>query len=178
MTLLLFVGLLVAILAGRGTVFAQTTGESTLGHETPEGDNDDTESDDLDASNFESSGNGREGEDISQAVKLFNDTNDSYVHCGAGNCQLGIIILVIVVLLIAVAVALVIFLCQRRKKKTVPSEIKEEEALTTCDAGTAPTPMFDDDIPSVLELEMEDLQKLAVNTDMNSEVSNGTPIVP
>ncbi|KAI1883692.1 hypothetical protein AGOR_G00234170 [Albula goreensis] len=72
---------------------------------------------------------------------------------------------VAVVLLIAVVTIGVVLHRKKKNKTKLSVDIKEEEGLAGCEAEKIPTPVFDDDIPSVLELEMEDLEKWAVKTD-------------
>ncbi|XP_035280881.1 transmembrane protein 154-like isoform X2 [Anguilla anguilla] len=186
MSSLLLAGLLVVFLAGRCTVLADVTEKPVLQEnpdvntKTPEEslpteeypeDDDDNETDSTDSPNNESSGDGEAGNATRPDTRL-NRACDTDLHdvekpaeCKAGLAHSVIIPIVLVTLLIVVVVIVVIFLCRRRKKKTIPCDVKEEEALAACDAGTLPIPMFDDDIPSVLELEMEDLQKLDGKTD-------------
>ncbi|XP_064200507.1 transmembrane protein 154-like isoform X2 [Anguilla rostrata] len=192
MSSLLLAGLLVVFLAGRCTVLADVTEkpvlqenpdvstktpeESLSTQEYPE-DYDDDEADGTDSPNNESSGDGEAG-NATRPDTRSNRACDTDLHdvekpaeCKAGLTHSVIISIVLVTLLIVVVVIVVIFLCQRRKRKTIPCDVKEEEALAACDAGTLPVPMFDDDIPSVLELEMEDLQKLDGETDTGETAS-------
>ncbi|KAJ8262429.1 hypothetical protein GJAV_G00166370, partial [Gymnothorax javanicus] len=163
---LLFSGLLVAILTGRGIepaeiteepvsqenpdVYAKTTEESMQAHETSRAatadpspaslrpdDTDDTEPDDYDSANNSSSGDGEEEEDDSLSGRPSNTNQDG-----------------------------------KKKQKTIPSDIKEGVALAVCDPETPPTPLFEDDIPSVLELEVEDLQKLPEKTNTVESTSD------
>ncbi|XP_026127402.1 transmembrane protein 154-like isoform X2 [Carassius auratus] len=65
-----------------------------------------------------------------------------------------IIPLVLTLVIIAVIVCVVIIYRRRR----IRAETKEDPYLDHEDHEKVPMPMFDDDIPSVMELEMEDLE--------------------
>ncbi|KAJ8382690.1 hypothetical protein SKAU_G00034680 [Synaphobranchus kaupii] len=185
MTPLLLVGLLTATLAGRGTVLAETTEGPVLGenpgvyaktteesmptHLPTGGDDDDTETDDF-------TNNEPLGSEEGSGVTVQRELNDVQMSADRKTVPIYKIIIPIVLLalFLVAAVTLVIFLRRRKKKKTIPSDMKEEDALAACDAEMAPTPMFDDDIPSVQELEMEDLQNWAVKTDSAGETSSAS----
>ncbi|KAJ8367485.1 hypothetical protein AAFF_G00317360 [Aldrovandia affinis] len=74
------------------------------------------------------------------------------------NFMLIAIPLVLLLLLAAVAAAFVISR-RRAKKRGGSGDLREDDILNGCDEEKIPMPMFEDDVPSVLELEMEDLEK-------------------
>ncbi|MCJ8749049.1 hypothetical protein PDJAM_G00171880 [Pangasius djambal] len=61
-------------------------------------------------------------------------------------------------LLLAAVVARLVITRRRRKKNTADPE-KDDPYLDDEDGEKVPMPMFEDDIPSVMELEMEDFEK-------------------
>ncbi|XP_015200209.2 transmembrane protein 154 [Lepisosteus oculatus] len=67
---------------------------------------------------------------------------------------------------IIVIIVLGVIYSKRKKNKNVGYE-KEDGHLT---GGEIPSPMFEDDVPSVLELEMEDLEKWMIKKDSGGEV--------
>ncbi|KAG7458800.1 hypothetical protein MATL_G00224400 [Megalops atlanticus] len=78
-----------------------------------------------------------------------------------GDLSAAIIIVPFVLILLIGAAAAAFFISRRRTKKQHASSdnMKDDEVFTNCDAEKVPMPMFEDDVPSVLELEMEDLEK-------------------
>ncbi|KAL2098188.1 hypothetical protein ACEWY4_007395 [Coilia grayii] len=84
-----------------------------------------------------------------------------------------IIPLVLVLVIICIVVALVM-ICRRWKSKaTGPDPAQQDAYLDACEGEKVPMPMFEEDVPSVLELEMEDLEKWMVKDggggNINSE---------
>ncbi|XP_036372322.1 transmembrane protein 154 isoform X2 [Megalops cyprinoides] len=78
-----------------------------------------------------------------------------------GDLSAAIIIVPFVLLLLIGVAAVAFFISRRRTKKQHASSdhMKDDEVFTSCDTEKVPMPMFEDDVPSVLELEMEDLEK-------------------
>ncbi|XP_048827675.1 transmembrane protein 154-like [Brienomyrus brachyistius] len=66
--------------------------------------------------------------------------------------------------LLLTAVLLGIFTWLYKKKKEAPGANKKEVLIDYCIAGDIPAPVFEDDVPSVLELDMEDLDKWGTKT--------------
>uniref|UniRef100_A0A8C1JVQ0 Transmembrane protein 154 n=1 Tax=Cyprinus carpio TaxID=7962 RepID=A0A8C1JVQ0_CYPCA len=66
------------------------------------------------------------------------------------------IIIPLVLTLVIIAVIVCVVMIYRRKK--IKADTKEDPYLDHEDHEKVPMPMFDDDIPSVMELEMEDLE--------------------
>ncbi|KAL4618134.1 transmembrane protein 154-like [Arapaima gigas] len=54
---------------------------------------------------------------------------------------------------------IVVLLVRRWKKKQPGSAVKADYFFDDCNADKIPSPMFEDDIPSVMELDMEDLDQ-------------------
>ncbi|XP_035274032.1 transmembrane protein 154 isoform X3 [Anguilla anguilla] len=77
---------------------------------------------------------------------------------------LMIIIPLVLLLLLVVIASLAAYTISRRraKKHSDPRHLTEDEILHGCENEKIPMPMFEDDVPSVLELEMEDLEKWMV----------------
>ncbi|XP_063074468.1 transmembrane protein 154 isoform X2 [Engraulis encrasicolus] len=76
-----------------------------------------------------------------------------------------IIPLVLVLVIISTVVALVM-ICRRLKSKAPSPDIPHHDVyLDACEGEKVPMPMFEDDVPSVLELEMEDLEKWMVKDE-------------
>ncbi|KAG7314168.1 hypothetical protein KOW79_022664 [Hemibagrus wyckioides] len=69
-------------------------------------------------------------------------------------------------LLLAVAAAGLLITCRRRKKNTADSE-KDDPYLDEDFGEKVPMPMFEDDMPSVMELEMEDFEKWMIKGGSN-----------
>ncbi|XP_036406603.1 transmembrane protein 154-like isoform X2 [Megalops cyprinoides] len=171
MTPLLLLGLLVAALAGRGAVTAETDsptespeyGPDVTAESSPSEDTDDTETE----SGIEPEGSSGDGESIAARDESFQTVGDveASEHETEDHMPPYMIAVpaVLVALIIAVIVAFVITR-RRQKNKTPPADVREEEFLAGCDEKI-PTPRFEEDIPSVLELEMEDLDKWAVKQD-------------
>uniref|UniRef100_A0A4W6EJH7 Transmembrane protein 154 n=1 Tax=Lates calcarifer TaxID=8187 RepID=A0A4W6EJH7_LATCA len=77
--------------------------------------------------------------------------------------NLGLIIIVILVVLVIVIIGIIvcgIFISRRWNKKPRNQELRKEDPYLD-ESGTekVPMPMFEDDVPSVLELEMEELDQ-------------------
>ncbi|KAJ8281121.1 hypothetical protein GJAV_G00063770 [Gymnothorax javanicus] len=71
-----------------------------------------------------------------------------------------IIPLALLILLVIVAAVVAFIISRRRAKKlSTAGDVKEDEYLHGSESEKVPMPMFEDDVPSVLELEMEDLEK-------------------
>ncbi|XP_061100311.1 transmembrane protein 154 isoform X1 [Conger conger] len=87
-----------------------------------------------------------------------NDTRSNLLN------PLAIIIPLLLLLLLVVAISVAVFICSRRRAKqhSGAGDMREDEILHGSDTEKVPMPMFEDDVPSVLELEMEDLEKWMV----------------
>ncbi|KAI2668558.1 Transmembrane protein 154 [Labeo rohita] len=68
------------------------------------------------------------------------------------------IIIPLVLTLVIIAVILCVVMVYRRWRRKVAEDSKEDPYLDHEDHEKVPMPMFEDDIPSVMELEMEDLE--------------------
>ncbi|KAF5902204.1 transmembrane protein, partial [Clarias magur] len=62
-------------------------------------------------------------------------------------------------LLLVAAVVGLLYLCRRRRGKSTPDPEKDDPYLDDDYEEKVPMPMFEDDMPSVMELEMEDFEK-------------------
>ncbi|KAG9344053.1 hypothetical protein JZ751_012530 [Albula glossodonta] len=74
-------------------------------------------------------------------------------------------IIIPLALLLLLAGAVTAFAISRRKAKKHSGgsgDMREDDIFSGCDTEKVPMPMFEDDVPSVLELEMEDLEKWMV----------------
>nr|XP_023683435.1 transmembrane protein 154-like [Paramormyrops kingsleyae] len=69
--------------------------------------------------------------------------------------------LAMALLLTAILLGIFIWRC---KKKEIPGANKKDLFIDDCIAGHIPAPVFEDDVPSVLELDMEDLDKWGMKT--------------
>ncbi|GLD52167.1 transmembrane protein 154 isoform X1 [Lates japonicus] len=77
--------------------------------------------------------------------------------------NLGLIIIAVLVVLVIVIIGIIvcgIFICRRWNKKPRNQELRKEDPYLD-ESGTekVPMPMFEEDVPSVLELEMEELDQ-------------------
>ncbi|KAJ8335679.1 hypothetical protein SKAU_G00390210 [Synaphobranchus kaupii] len=82
------------------------------------------------------------------------------LHRSSLNPLVVIIPLVLLILLLAaVAVAVCLIGRRRAKQHGGTGDMRDDEILHGCETEKVPMPMFEDDVPSVLELEMEDLEK-------------------
>ncbi|KAG7461689.1 hypothetical protein MATL_G00193720 [Megalops atlanticus] len=178
MTPLLLLGLLVATLAGRGAVSAETDYSPTesadyntefITESFPTEDTDDTETE----SETEPEGPSGDGELVVAQDEPFPTTRGSftikespYSDPEAEEHMPPYVIAVIAVLVFLIIAVIIAFVITRRRQKnrTPPADVREEEFLAG-DDEKIPTPKFEEDIPSVLELEMEDLDKWAVKQD-------------
>ncbi|XP_029114937.1 transmembrane protein 154 isoform X2 [Scleropages formosus] len=76
----------------------------------------------------------------------------------------SLVVMVAIPLVLLVLIALVVtgfFICRRRKASSF-RDGREDQFLAGSNEEKVPMPMFEDDVPSVLELEMEDLEKWIV----------------
>ncbi|XP_027013812.2 transmembrane protein 154 isoform X5 [Tachysurus fulvidraco] len=78
--------------------------------------------------------------------------------------------LTIILILVVAAVGLVI-VCRRRKRNTADPE-KDDPYLNDDFGEKVPMPMFEDDMPSVMELEMEDLEKWMIKRGSDISVES------
>ncbi|KAL4640407.1 transmembrane protein 154 isoform X1 [Arapaima gigas] len=79
---------------------------------------------------------------------------------GKADSPVLMVIIPLILLLLIVLVIALFALYRRYKRKTSSfNGGKEDEFLPGSDAEKVPMPMFEDDVPSVMELEMEDLEK-------------------
>ncbi|XP_060773097.1 transmembrane protein 154 isoform X2 [Neoarius graeffei] len=76
------------------------------------------------------------------------------------------IVCLVLVLLLAAIMAGILIICRRRKRNTAGLE-KDDPYLDDEDGEKVPMPMFEDDMPSVLELEMEDFEKWMIKGGSN-----------
>uniref|UniRef100_A0A8C4MHT7 Transmembrane protein 154 n=1 Tax=Equus asinus asinus TaxID=83772 RepID=A0A8C4MHT7_EQUAS len=101
-------------------------------------------------------------------------TNTSSTHTDEGVNQLEFILMVLIpLILLAVLFLSVIFLvtCYKRKRtKQEPSSQGSQSALQTCDwMGGEGFPIFEEDTPSVMEIEMEELDKWMNSMNRNAD---------
>ncbi|XP_076872495.1 transmembrane protein 154 isoform X3 [Brachyhypopomus gauderio] len=80
----------------------------------------------------------------------------------------GILIIIAVVTALALflgglVVGVVLLIC--RSRKVIRGTMKEDPYLDASGEEKVPMPMFEDDVPSVMELEMEDLEKWMIQGD-------------
>ncbi|KAL6466845.1 hypothetical protein MHYP_G00246490 [Metynnis hypsauchen] len=72
------------------------------------------------------------------------------------------LLLVLVLILMAIFIAAVLI---SRKKREIANGLKEDPYLDAEGREKVPMPMFEEDVPSVMELEMEDLEKWMIKGD-------------
>ncbi|KAG5286312.1 hypothetical protein AALO_G00013440 [Alosa alosa] len=84
-----------------------------------------------------------------------------------------IIPLVAVLVIISMVVAAVMISRRLRRKSAGSEPVQQDEYLDACEGEKVPMPMFEDDVPSVLELEMEDLEKWMVKDGGGSNLNSG-----
>ncbi|XP_062373609.1 transmembrane protein 154 [Sardina pilchardus] len=84
-----------------------------------------------------------------------------------------IIPLVAVLVIISMVVAAVMISRRLRSKSAGSEPVQEDAYLDACEGEKVPMPMFEDDVPSVLELEMEDLEKWMVKDGGGSNMNLG-----
>ncbi|KAL7841237.1 hypothetical protein SRHO_G00249280 [Serrasalmus rhombeus] len=72
------------------------------------------------------------------------------------------LVLVLVLILMAIFIAAVLI---SRKKREITNGLKEDPYLDAEGREKVPMPMFEEDVPSVMELEMEDLEKWMIKGD-------------
>ncbi|XP_012996212.1 transmembrane protein 154 isoform X1 [Cavia porcellus] len=91
------------------------------------------------------------------------DTNST--HLGEDSDQLEFVLMVLIPLillaLLFVCVALLATYYKRKRTKQEPSSQGSQSALQTCELGgeNLKVPIFEEDTPSVMEIEMEELDK-------------------
>ncbi|XP_031416118.1 transmembrane protein 154 [Clupea harengus] len=84
-----------------------------------------------------------------------------------------IIPLVLVLIIICMVVAGVMISRRLRSKASGSVSVQHDAYLDACEGEKVPMPMFEDDVPSVLELEMEDLEKWMVKDGGGSNLTSG-----
>ncbi|XP_026873699.2 transmembrane protein 154 [Electrophorus electricus] len=104
------------------------------------------------------------------------DTKNPLGHSDRTDEDSSILIIIIVVTALALfltglVMAVVVLICKRRNRIS-GGAMKEDPYLESGGDEKVPMPMFEDDVPSVMELEMEDLEKWMMKGD--GEVSTGT----
>ncbi|XP_036439709.1 transmembrane protein 154 isoform X2 [Colossoma macropomum] len=80
--------------------------------------------------------------------------------------------LVLVLVLILMAIFIAALLISRRKRETA-NALKEDPYLDAEGREKVPMPMFEEDVPSVMELEMEDLEKWMIKGDGGISMDSG-----
>ncbi|XP_066574565.1 transmembrane protein 154 [Amia ocellicauda] len=112
------------------------------------------------STDFESLGTTEAGSVEDTSTTDFPDEDDEL--------SLYIIIVPVLLLLLIVMSLIAIVIWKWKKNKNIAYD-KEDKYLSGCNAEKIPSPMFEDDVPSVLELEMEDLEKWMIKKDSKDE---------
>ncbi|XP_043105550.1 transmembrane protein 154 [Puntigrus tetrazona] len=101
-----------------------------------------------------------------------NSTAEANTDTEAEDLNLVMIIIPLALTLVVIAVVMCVVVIYRRWRIKVAEHTKEDPYLDQGDHEKVPMPMFDDDIPSVMELEMEDLENWMVK-DGGKKVDTG-----
>ncbi|XP_071361047.1 transmembrane protein 154 isoform X3 [Trachinotus anak] len=88
--------------------------------------------------------------------------------------NLGLIIILVLVVLVVVIIGMIvcgIFISRRWNNKSTNQELRQEDPyLDESNTEKVPMPMFEEDVPSVLELEMEELDQWMKKDGETAEV--------
>ncbi|KAK5899148.1 hypothetical protein CesoFtcFv8_008656 [Champsocephalus esox] len=102
----------------------------------------------------------------------FNTTDSNDLEPDEGLGLLIIVIPVVLVVLIIAFIVFCIFINRRWKQNQMNQELRKEDPyLDGSSTEKVPMPMFEEDVPSVLELEMEELDNWMRNDDKPAEDS-------
>nr|XP_060509979.1 transmembrane protein 154 [Panthera onca] len=104
---------------------------------------------------------------------LITNTNFTYFEEDADQHEFILMVLIPLILLALLFVILVILVTRYKRKRTKqePSSQGSQNALQTCELGkdNIPCPIFEEDTPSVMEIEMEELDKWMNNMNRNAD---------
>uniref|UniRef100_A0ABI7ZFH6 Transmembrane protein 154 n=1 Tax=Felis catus TaxID=9685 RepID=A0ABI7ZFH6_FELCA len=102
---------------------------------------------------------------------LITNTNFTYIEEDADQHELILMVLIPLILLALLFVILVILVTRYKRKRTKqePSSQGSQNALQTYELGSEniKVPIFEEDTPSVMEIEMEELDKWMNNMNRN-----------
>ncbi|XP_078301821.1 transmembrane protein 154 isoform X5 [Panthera onca] len=109
---------------------------------------------------------------------LITNTNFTYFEEDADQHEFILMVLIPLILLALLFVILVILVTRYKRKRTKqePSSQGSQNALQTCELGSEniKVPIFEEDTPSVMEIEMEELDKWMNNMNRNVTVNPET----
>ncbi|KAG3276084.1 transmembrane protein 154 [Ictidomys tridecemlineatus] len=101
--------------------------------------------------------------------------NTTSIHIAEDTDQLEFILMVLIPLissvLLLLLVALLVRYCRRKRTKQEPSSQGSQSALQTYELGSEnlKVPIFEEDTPSVMEIEMEELDKWMNSMNRNAD---------
>ncbi|XP_027782372.1 transmembrane protein 154 [Marmota flaviventris] len=111
---------------------------------------------------------------ITTATEIVSENTNS-THIAEDTDQLEFILMVLIPLissvLLLLLVALLVRYCRRKRTKQEPSSQGSQSALQTYELGSEnlKVPIFEEDTPSVMEIEMEELDKWMNNMNRNAD---------
>ncbi|XP_022522933.2 transmembrane protein 154 isoform X3 [Astyanax mexicanus] len=103
---------------------------------------------------------------VRAGVKNYSTTAAPHTTLGyGGDVFIIIVVLLVITLVITAMVVAAGVLINRKKRREKEAALKQDPYLDAEGGEKVPMPMFEDDVPSVMELEMEDLEKWMIKGD-------------
>ncbi|KAG9259850.1 transmembrane protein 154 isoform X1 [Astyanax mexicanus] len=101
---------------------------------------------------------------VRAGVKNYSTTAAPHTTLGYKE-ETDVFIIIVVLLVITLVITAMVVLINRKKRREKEAALKQDPYLDAEGGEKVPMPMFEDDVPSVMELEMEDLEKWMIKGD-------------